>query len=141
MCDRLREIFARNRVEQCDVPSPRGGKCVERGPGVEGSGPVVAGPSVLIERLDYVMRLGECLREKGGESDFTVGEMEEDLADPPLSRWRGAFACGWSRAFSERVQLRGRFLYHVPSVVFSKDFVVGVSLPRFLGADAMGKAT
>ena len=82
MSELPRKSIGWERAEKGQIPCPDHREGAERGVGVEDW--VVDGPSILIEGLNDVVRLGQGLAEADGEDDFGVGEMADDFAGVPL---------------------------------------------------------
>jgi hypothetical protein len=52
--------------------------------------PIDRGPLVLVEWLDDVMILRQCLAQPEGKNDFAIREVAYDIANAPFTRGRGA---------------------------------------------------
>ncbi len=85
-------------------------------------------PLVLIERLNYMVVLGECLSQTVGKHYFTIGKMAQDLPDAPLSRSRRFLQAFGTQLVGKGVKSRCGSRNDFKRVAISKERCVWIHL-------------
>src|SRR6266542_2398455 len=78
------EIGGREGAVIAEIPGAQSRERPDRDPPVEPR--VGARPGILIDRLDYVIRLADYLPDPEPDHDLDVGQMPDDLTPRPLAR-------------------------------------------------------
>jgi len=89
VCYALRKSIGRHRFDQLEIPISNGGEHTQSC--VRVAGFIVGGPSILIEGLDDMVRLGERLPQAKGKHQLAIRQMAHDLPCAPLTGREGPF--------------------------------------------------
>jgi hypothetical protein len=117
MRQRFRQRSSRNRPDQCNIPLAHGSKYINRGARLQSV--IGGGPPVLIERLDYVMRLRQRLAQAEREGQLSIRQVTKYFASAPLAWSKRSLRALGPEGFQQRAKLSGCLRNHAQRIPIS----------------------